>query len=183
MVMRPLLAAVLLSPAAVQGTCFPGFSTECCAGIRDAESNPAMQKAMWGLEEVSGEAEAAAFAKCKATLSPCVAILPNHTQVSASCCAADALAGWQTPGPAAAVLALLAAANSTSHHGRQWWVTINQTLSHTSGIVQQVISHQYPSWYPSSCDNATALAAYQVMMCSGAGSVIECEATMQADDS
>ena len=138
-----------------------------------------MAKAMWGLEGASGEAEAEAFANCTATLSPCLVTLPNHTQTSASCCTADAFDGWQAPGPAAAISAVLTAAKSTHHHGMIWWVTINQTLAATTagGITRKVISRQYPNWYPLQCNNATALGESQSMMCHG-GSVIECVATV-----
>ena len=168
------MVALLSSPSTAQSTCFPGFSAECCDAIRDAESEPAMSKAMWGLEGASGEAEAAAFANCTATLSPCLVLLPNHTQVPASCCAADAFDGWQAPGPAAAISAVLTAAKSSEHRGMFWWVTINQTLA-GSGVTRKVISRQYPSWYPLQCNNATALGEQQSIMCHG-GSVIECVA-------
>lgn len=174
-----VFVALLSSPAAAQKpTCFPGFSESCCEALRDAESEPAMTKAMWGLEGASGQAEASAFTECNATLSPCVVILPNRTQAPASCCTADAFDGWQAPGPAAAVLAVLTAAKTTHHRGMIWWVGINQTLNTAGGIVRKVISRQYPNWYPLQCDNATALGERQSMMCHG-GSVIECVATVE----
>ena len=173
-----VFVALLSSPAAAQTTCFPGFSESCCEALRDVESEPAMTKAMWGLEGASGQAEASAFTECNATLSPCVVILPYRTQAPASCCTADAFDGWQAPGPAAAVLAVLTAAKTTHHRGMIWWVGINQTLNTAGGIVRKVISRQYPNWYPLQCDNATALGERQSMMCHG-GSVIECVATVE----
>jgi hypothetical protein len=175
-----LLLGALVSLATAQRPCFPGFGPECCAAIQDAQAKPALLKALWGLESASGEAEAAAFAQCKSALSPCTVLLPNHTKAQASCCTADALAGWQAPGPAAAVDAVLAAAQSVHSNGSIWWVSINQTLSASTapGIVREVIGHQYPNWYPLECNNATAIAGEQTMMCHG-GSVIECLATVE----
>lgn len=139
-----------------------------------------MSKAAMGLAAMAGEAEAAAFAECKSAYTPCVVTLPNKTHVPASCCIADALTGWQSPGPAEAVEAMLAAANSTHNDGLMWWVNINQTLSGRAapGLVRNVINHQYPNWYPSSCDNATAIAEQQQMFCHN-GHIIECYATVE----
>ena len=173
---------LLLLPAA-HATCFPGFSDECCKDIQAANAKPAMSKALWRLESESGEAEAHAFEECTKAMSPCVIMLPNGTQVAASCCNADALKGWYLPGPRAALMGVLAAANITHSGGLIWWVNINQTDSATTapGVVRKVINHQYPNWYPSSCDNATAIAGQQTMFCHG-GSVIECWATVQESD-
>jgi hypothetical protein len=179
-IMALFMMAVLSSPAVALATCFPGLSAECCEAFRDAQSDPVMQQAMWGLESASGPAEAPAFAECNASQVSCAIMLPNHTQVSGTCCAADAFKGWEAPGPAAAMLAVLTAAQTTHRHGAIWWVTINQTLAGTTagGFMQKVISHQYPNWYPLQCNNATALSAQQSMMCHG-GSVIECVATVE----
>ena len=104
----------------------------------------------------------------------------NQTKHPAMCCSADALPGWQSPGPAAALNALSEAGDGLSGGGNIWWVNINQTDTTTMapGIAQRSISHQYPNWYPSACSNTTAIGYEQSMMCHG-GSVIECRATAE----
>eukprot|EP00729_Bicosta_minor_P006183 gene6183-11594_t len=167
-------------PSTTTAACFPGFTDECCAAISVANANPALHNAMVGVMEASGSAEAEAFAKCTAALSPCSVVLPNRTNHPAMCCSADALGGWKSPEPAAALKALSKAGDGVSGGGNIWWVNINQTDSTITPpyVAQRSIAHQYPNWYPSACSNTTAIGYEQSMMCHG-GSVIECRATAE----
>ena len=45
------------------------------------------------------------------------------------------------------------------------------------GAVQQTIAHQFPNWYPSSCNDTVALGEYENMICHG-GSVLVCHASV-----
>lgn len=176
-----MLSLLSLSPS----TCFPGFSNECCSAMSAALANPAFQKASGAMIEEAGSAESKAFSHCDAGLSPCQVVLPNQTQVPALCCSADALVGWRSPGPAAALKALSEAGGELPGGGNIWWVNINQTdytpttAPGQPSVAQRSISHQYPNWYPSACTNTTAIGFQQSMMCHGS-SIIECRATVTA---
>ena len=173
--------AAFLPLAAAQSGCFPGYSDECCAAIKVAEADPAIGRASMGLLDASGEAEAAAFSQCNAARSPCTVVLENGTQVTAGCCSADSLAGWQSPGPAAAVAAMRAAGDGTPGGGNTWWIHINQIVNTpTASIDRTDITHQYVNWYPAACTNATAIAEQQNMMCQDPEShTLECHATAE----
>ena len=175
-----LTFSLILMPHTTAGTCFPGFSNECCSAISLANTNPSLHNALIAVMEASGSAEAKAFSQCTATLSPCKVVLPNQTNPPAMCCTADALDGWTLPGPAAALRALSAAGDGVSGGGNIWWVNINQTDTTTMApfVAQKNVRHQYPNWYPSACSNTTAIGYEQSMMCHG-GAVIECRATAE----
>ena len=90
-----------------------------------------------------------------------------------------------------AVDTLRAAGAAVVGGGSIYWVNVNQTDARkpdnvtASGVVQQVISHQYPAWYPKTCD-PKAIAGQETMFCSGAtgvgapphNAVLECLCTV-----
>ena len=143
-----------------------------------AKSLPAIGKANEPLFAVVGEAKAAAFSTCRDSYTPCTIDTHHAKNISALCCAADAEKGWSLPGPAAAVGAALAAGKTVSGGGTVWWVNVNQTLKTGAApfVNRLAIQHQYVNWFPTACNNATAIGMFQNMMCHG-GSILECRLT------
>ena len=92
--------------------------------------------------------------------------------------------GWATGRPAQAVDALRTAGAAVPGGGRIYWVSVNQTDARkpdnvtASGVVRQVVSHQYPAWYPEACD-PKSIAGQETMFCSAGGPpVLECLCTV-----
>ena len=177
-----MFASYLVVSVALAGDCFPLFSPECCAAIEVAESYPAVGKANHALFGVVAEAEAAAFSDCQNTFSPCTVDTHKEKNLSALCCTADSEKGWELPGPAAAVQAVSAAGKTVPGGGTVWWVNVNQTLKSSSApfVKQLAIQHQYVNWFPTACNNATAIGDYQQMMCHD-DSILECHASVTPD--
>jgi hypothetical protein len=124
------------------------------------------------------------FAQCVASRSPCSVYLRNRTSEAAACCTADALSGWTTDHAVQAVDALRTAGAAVPGGGSIYWVNVNQTDARkpdnvtASGVVQQVVAHQYPAWYPNACD-PKAIAGQETMFCSGGGPpVLDCLCTV-----
>ena len=159
----------------VSAECFPAFSPACCAAIAVAQSLPAIGKANEQLFAVVGEAEEAAFSACRNSFTPCTIDTHDAKNISALCCAADAEKGWTLPGPAAAVRAVVAAGKTVSGGGTVWWVNVNQTLKTGAApfVNRLAIRHQYVNWFPTACNNATAIGMFQNMMCHSE-SILEC---------
>lgn len=167
----------LLAEARTLGSCFPRFSQECCLDLETANANSAFHQASVELMEASGEAEAAAMQRCQKDFKPCTIALPNSTQVQGKCCADDAKMGWEKFG-AKALNDIVQAGNELEGGGTLWWVKINQTDAATAGsVIQQTIAHQFPNWYPSSCNDTVALGEYENMICHGR-SVLVCHASV-----
>lgn len=131
-----------------------------------------------GLFTVVGEAEDAAFQRCSNSLAPCQVRLENSSQFNATCCQADAHDGWAKARPAAAVAAVKEAGGKLQGGGMVWWVKINQTDSSEGRITRKTISHQYPNWFPSACNDTKAISEYENMLCSNGGAVIECHSSV-----
>jgi hypothetical protein len=161
---------------------FPGFSQACCDGLIAAENSPAFQQANGEMLEMSGEATAGAFQRCDASNVPCSFNLPNATRiehnitknpVEATCCSSDGAAGWALPGPKKAVDALIAAGEQIPGGGILWYVKVNQTVINKGKIFRKVITHQYPAWFPTTCNDTKQMGYFEAMMCYDS-SVLEC---------
>jgi hypothetical protein len=170
--MRAFIVASLLC-GVLSGSCFPAFSDPCCDALASAEADVGLSQAEKGLVGVIGEAEDEAFQRCRSSLAPCQVRLENTSQYNATCCEDDARDGWTKPRPAAAVAAVKEAGGKLQGGGAIWWVMVNQTDFSAGKVERKTITHQYPNWFPSACNDAKAIGEFENMMCNG-GSAIEC---------
>ena len=171
-----LIGCSTLLTEATPGSCFPRFSQECCLDLESANANTAFHQASLELVEASGEAETAAMLRCQKDVKSCMIALPNNTNVHGKCCVDDAKMGWEKFG-AKALNDIIQAGNKIDGGGTLWWVKINQTDAHAGSVIQQTITHQFPNWYPSSCNDTAAIGEYENMMCHS-DSILMCHASV-----